>query len=98
MLPKPIYWYRFLKYGVDFTPNESLKSRGVDKLLSYLNINKSNAMAIGDDVQDISMFEAVEYSVCMENGNPEAKKYAKYRAKDIRKSGVKLILQKFEII
>lgn len=43
------------------------KGNAVKKLLEILNIPKNNAIAIGDDNNDLSMFEEVGYKVAVSN-------------------------------
>ncbi len=92
-LPKDFYYYRYHDYGVDVASIPHIKGDAIKIVLDKLNISKNNAMAIGDDYQDISMFENVEYSVAMENGKEEVKEAAKYITKTVTKHGVKHILK-----
>lgn len=94
-LPKGIKLFRFADYGVEVQHEPIYKSEGVNATLKYLNIKPENAMAIGDDDNDISMFKAVGYSVCMENGKENAKKSATFVCPHINDHGVKIALQKF---
>ncbi len=96
--PSDIQLLRFTDYGVDIKCERIEKSEGVIKALEYLGISKDNAMAIGDDYGDIPMFEAVKYSICMDNGKDEAKEAALHVTKHINKHGVKHILKKLKVI
>ena len=96
--PPNLETLRFTDYGVDIKCERIEKSEGVVKTLEYLNISKDNAMAIGDDYGDIPMFEAVKYSICMDNGKDEAKQSALHVTKHINKHGVKHILKKLKVI
>ena len=55
-------------------------------------------MALGDDVQDVSMFKACKYSAAMGNGNPKAKESASYVTYHIDSHGVKKALKHFKVI
>ena len=97
-IPEDLEFYRFHPYGVDVVSYMHEKGNGVKMVLNYLNIDKNNALAFGDDLGDISMFDEVKYSVCMENGKDEAKKHALLIAPPVWDSGVKQMLKKLEII
>lgn len=91
-MPKGISGVRFTEYGVDLHLDPIYKSEGVIAALDYLSISRDNALAIGDDYGDIPMFEAVKYSIAMDNGRDEAKAKATYIAPHIDDSGVAKIL------
>ena len=46
---------------------DSNKGNAVKKLLEILNIKKEETIAIGDDINDLSMFEQVGYKVAVSN-------------------------------
>lgn len=93
--PKGTSFVRFADYGIDLHTDPIYKSEGVDKVLEYYGYSKDNALAIGDDLGDIPMFEAVKYSVCMENGKTEAKNTAKEICPHIDNHGVVSIIKKY---
>lgn len=47
-----------------------------------------NVMAIGDNLNDVSMLERVGYPVAMDNAAPEVKAIAKYTTDTNENSGV----------
>ena len=47
-----------------------------------------NVMAIGDNMNDVSMLSRAGYPVAMENAIPEVKEYAKYVTDTNQNSGV----------
>lgn len=55
---------------------EVCKGNAIVRFCEMLNINLKETVAIGDDYNDISMFNVVGHSVAMENANDEVKKYA----------------------
>ena len=63
------------------------KGLGVRKVLEYLNIDKKDAYAFGDGLNDLEMLEAVEESYAMENGNIKLKALAKNIAPDVLDDG-----------
>lgn len=62
----------------DIIPKEINKAYGVEKLCEYLNINASETVAIGDDFNDIDMFNVVGYKIAMKNAREEVKKMADF--------------------
>ena len=68
------------EYGID-------KGLGVRKVLEYLNIDKKDAYAFGDGLNDLEMLQAVGESYAMENGNPKLKALAKNIAPDVLDDG-----------
>ena len=93
-LPKGISYYRYHDYGVDISPVPHIKGNAIKLVLEKLNISKDNAMAIGDDEGDISMFENVNYGVAMGNAKDIVKANASIVTKDINHHGVYHILKK----
>lgn len=68
------------------------KGYGVKKVLEYYGIDKKDAYAFGDGLNDFEMLEAVEESYCMENGNPKLKALAKNIAPDVLDDGIYRVL------
>jgi Cof subfamily protein (haloacid dehalogenase superfamily) len=61
------------KYFIDIVKTDVSKGEAMKILARYLNITMSETMAIGDDKNDIEMFEAAGYSIAMENAIEEVK-------------------------
>ena len=93
-LPKNLYYYRYHDYGVDIASIPHIKGESVKFVLDHLKIDKEYACSIGDDYQDISMFEETNYSIAMGNGKEEVKDKAKHITKTVTKHGVKYILKR----
>ena len=93
-LPKDYYYFRYHDYGVDVSNEIHEKGKGVRVTLEYLGISKDNAMAIGDDLQDIDMFKEVKYAVAMGNAKEEVKNSSTHITKTVTEHGVKSILRK----
>ncbi len=89
---------RFSDKNVELCQKEFLKSKGVQAIFDYLNLKKENAFAFGDDINDISMFDAVKYSVCLGNGHKIAKEHAFYVTDTIENDGLYKALKHFKII
>lgn len=86
-------FYRFDTCGVDIMPGPRSKGDVMNKILAYLGLTKEEAIAFGDDMQDISMKEAA-YFVCMGNGKPEVKEIADEVTANIAENGLALAIQK----
>lgn len=93
-LPKDYYYFRYHDYGVDVSNEIHEKGKGVRVALNYLGISKDNAMAIGDDLQDIDMLKEVKYAIAMGNAKDEVKDASTHITKTVTKHGVKAILRK----
>lgn len=77
----------------DIADIKTSKGLGVEKLCEFLNIDLKEAVAIGDDFNDISMFEKVGLSVVMGNANDTVKKCAKIVTEDNDNDGVAIFLE-----
>lgn len=89
---------RVTENNVELYPIEFLKSKGIKAILAKLNISPDEAMAFGDDTNDIPMFKLVKHSVCLGNGNPEAKKHASFVTDTIENDGMYKALKKYNLI
>ena len=87
------YYYRYHPHGVDIANVIHDKGVAVKMVLDHLGFKKEEAIAYGDDLQDIAMFNEVGYSVALENAKEEVKKAASYVSKSVTKHGVKKSLK-----
>lgn len=72
------------------------KGYTVKILQNLLNISPNMSIAFGDNLNDLSMFENVSYSVAMKNANDFIKSKAKYQTKRTsEKEGVRKFLKSF---
>ena len=93
-----LLYNRFTSTNVELTSKEFLKSEGIKTIYDYLKLSKDEAMAFGDDTNDIPMFQMVKYGICLGNGKDEAKKYAYYVTDNIENNGLFNALKHFNII
>jgi len=63
---------------LEFNPYNIDKGTGVKDLLEKINIDPSEAIAIGDNFNDIPMIENVGMGVAVKNGVDEIKSVANY--------------------
>lgn len=76
----------------DVSPKDVSKGNAIMLLCKYLNISTSDAIAIGDGINDLSMFQTVGLSIAMRNALDEVKKSCKLVTKDVDNDGVAYIL------
>ncbi|QQK08932.1 HAD family hydrolase [Miniphocaeibacter halophilus] len=62
--------------AIDIIPSSSGKGKGIEKILKYYGLNKSEALAFGDGNNDIEMLKAVGWGVAMDNASNELKSIA----------------------
>ena len=90
--------FRLFPYAIDVREHLIRKSDGIEKVLEYFGYSGEDALALGDDIQDIPMFEICKHSAAMDNGNPKAKDSAKYVTYHIDRHGVKKALKHYKVI
>lgn len=86
MKPRELTYY-------DVADEKTSKGYGVRKMCEALNINLNEVISIGDDYNDISMFDVTGLSVVMGNANDEVKSKAKYEIPSNNEEGVAIFLE-----
>ena len=81
-------------YYCDLVSSGNSKGNAVRKLCDHLNLKYDEIAAIGDGVNDITMFEKAKYSVAMGNASDKVKENAKYTTFSNNEEGVLNILEK----
>ncbi|MEN0262430.1 Cof-type HAD-IIB family hydrolase [Staphylococcus aureus] len=74
--------------NIEITHSDAQKGIALGTIAERLGIEMKEVMAIGDNLNDLSMLEKVGYPVAMENGAEEVKKIAKYVTDTNENSGV----------
>lgn len=69
------------------------KGLGLRRLAAHLGIPLSECMAIGDNLNDVGMFDAAGYPVAVANVNPEAAPHTRYRTASCDEDGVALAIR-----
>lgn len=69
------------------------KGLGLRRLASHLGIPLSECMAIGDNLNDVGMFDAAGYPVAVANAAPEAALHTRYRTVSCDEDGVALAIR-----
>lgn len=88
-------WHPFV---LNVLQEEVSKSLAIKKVLQYLEIDKSEAIAFGDGENDIDMLELVGLGIAMENGNEKLKTVADFVTKKSSEDGIEFALKKYGII
>lgn len=73
---------------IDIVANDTSKGKGVQTLCDILGIPKENRIAIGDDINDLSMFAECGIGVAMGNALPVVKEHASLITDDNDHDGV----------
>lgn len=74
---------------------QASKGKALKKLLELLHISSEEVIVFGDNYNDVSMFEAVKYSVCMENADKDIKDKATFICGSNDTNGVSDFIQKY---
>lgn len=92
---RPIRWH---EYGTDFLECAGSKARGIQAALSVLGLTLDDAMAFGDELNDLEMIQAVGCGVAMGNAVAELKAVADYVAPRIDEDGIYRALVDLQVI
>lgn len=74
--------------NLEITHSDAQKGIALESIANQLNIDLKDVMALGDNLNDVSMLERVGYPVAVENAMPEVKAVAKYVTDTNENSGV----------
>lgn len=74
--------------AVDIIPVNAGKGAGIEKMLKYYGIDKSQAMAFGDGNNDIEMLKAVGNGIAMANASDDLKAVADEICGDVSEDGI----------
>lgn len=74
--------------NLEITHSDAQKGIALETIAERLGVKMENVMAIGDNLNDVSMLERVGYPVAMDNAAPEVKAIAKYTTDTNENSGV----------
>lgn len=67
----------------EYTSKDANKGTGIELLKRTFGIEKDESMAFGDGLNDIEMFQQVEYSYVMQEASQMVKQYASFVTKDV---------------
>lgn len=74
------------------------KAKGMDILLSHLNVSREDTLAIGDSTNDLPMFESAGHTVCMGGGMEQLKEKAEYITDTVLEDGIEKALRHYGLI
>ena len=89
---------RWHEYSSDVVLAEGNKAEGVSKVLEKLNLEPSNLLVFGDELNDREIFDLAQIAVAMEVSHPEIKEKADLITDKVEEDGIKNALEKLEII
>ena len=63
---------------LDIAPNNVTKGNALQVLMDYLKVSKEDILSIGDNLNDIDMFQVSGIGAAINNASDEVKKFASY--------------------
>lgn len=89
------YWH---DGAVDIVPNNVSKAVGIQRILDLFNIDKEDAMGIGDSENDIQMLQYCGTAIAVEKAMDSVKQVADYVCPDIDHDGIYEAFKHYKII
>lgn len=86
------------KMSGEITRKHITKANGIDIIAKYFNVSKEDIISVGDNYNDLPMFEKSGLSIAMGNSVEEVKKQADYVTDDILQDGIYNAFKKLNII
>lgn len=80
LFSKQLNIIRYAPLAIDILPLGISKSQAIEKLIANHDLAHVPTYAFGDQNNDLSMFETVDYGIAMKDAIPELKKVAAYTA------------------
>jgi Cof subfamily protein (haloacid dehalogenase superfamily) len=80
---------RWHEHAMDVLPASGSKGEGIAKLLEYLELSPSEAVAFGDGLNDIEMLVEAGLGIAMGNSHEEVKPHANYVTTHVSKGGIR---------
>ncbi|HZL08068.1 MAG TPA: HAD family hydrolase [Candidatus Dormibacteraeota bacterium] len=81
--------------AIHITSPEGTKEHALAELLKFMNVAPEDAIGVGDNPNDLPLFNSVGLKVAMGNSPDELKAVADYVAPDLEHDGVADVIQKF---
>ena len=72
---------------LDISPLNVTKGIALQQLVDYLNLEKNDILSIGDNMNDITMFQSSGFSAAVNNAYDEVKKVASYTTTNSAENG-----------
>jgi hypothetical protein len=83
------------KVDVHVTHRDATKKNSLLKWMKILKLNKRDVLVVGDNVNDLPLFEEAGFKVAMGNSTEELKKMADYIAPSVTNNGLAYVINKF---
>lgn len=80
---------RWHEDALDILPIGGSKAKGIEAMLAKLGIDKSEAIAFGDGLNDKEMLEYVGFGIAMGNAHPDVIPYADYVTTHVDERGIR---------
>lgn len=93
-----LQFVRNTPFSNDVLKKGGSKAVGISKLLEVMGYQDVPTYAFGDGMNDLEMFDAVDYAIAMENAVPLLKEKATFVTKDNNSDGIMLGLKQFDLI
>ncbi|QDP39873.1 HAD family hydrolase [Radiobacillus deserti] len=87
-----------LEHSYDVIRNRVNKGKAIEKLLTHLKIDKAEAIAFGDGMNDKEMLSFVGEGFAMGNGHPDLFTYAKHKTTAVTEAGIFHGLRKLGLV
>ena len=84
--------------AIDIIPADGGKGTGIEKMLEYYHLDKSEAMAFGDGNNDIEMLQTVGHGIAMANASEELKSVADDICGHVAEDGIYYYCKKLQLI
>lgn len=90
-------WEKGDVVDIHITHALATKQHGVEKLIEKLGLHKGEIMAIGDDYNDVPLFEIAGLSIAMGNAPDEVKALVDHVVPSLEEDGVAVAIRRFAL-
>jgi len=80
---------RWHEDALDILPAGGSKAKGIEAMLAKLGIDRSEAVAFGDGLNDKEMLEYVGFGIAMGNAHPDVLPFANYVTTHVNEQGIR---------
>lgn len=83
------------KVDIHVTNKDATKKNSLLKWMELLKLNKQDVLAVGDNANDLPLFEVAGYKVAVTNASEKLKLKADYIAPSMSEDGLAVVINKF---
>lgn len=80
---------------IDINLKDAKKSLGIKKLLDYLDVDGFKTVCFGDGINDLDMFELIDFPIAVKNAHEKLKERAVLIAPAVTENGVGQVLEEY---